>query len=69
MRAVGWDAELKRLDHADFFTRAKGRIVSGMWEDFRILHLRDPFNTAYLAHRHDLARDHALLAERYSSGD
>lgn len=65
VRSVGWDADLKRLDHADFFTRAKGKLVSGYWEPFKVLHVRDPFNSAYLAYRHDYARDQAVLAERY----
>lgn len=65
VRLVGWDPQLKRLDHADFFTRAKGRLVSGLWDRLQILHIRDPFDSAYLAHRHNLAHDHAVLVERY----
>lgn len=65
VRRVGWEPKLKRLDHADFFTRAKGRLVSGLWEPFRILHVRDPFDSAYLVHRQNLAPDYAVLDERY----
>ena len=63
--AVGWDKQLKRLDHADFFTRAKGRIVSGLLRHFRVLHLRDPFNAYYRAHRDRIDDDLALLAAKY----
>ena len=65
VRAIGWDPRLKRLDHADFFTRAKGRIVSGMLERFRTLHLRDPFNAAYRAHRDAIDEDMAWLRQKY----
>ena len=65
VRAVGWNPRLKRLDHADFFTRAKGMIVSGLLDEFRVLHLRDPFERAYRAYRDDLAADHALLRATY----
>jgi len=69
IRLVGWDAELKRLDHADFFTRAKGRLVSGLWDRFRVLHVRDPFDSLYLAHRHNFTQDLAVLAGRYPGID
>lgn len=65
VRAVGWNPKLKRLDHADFFTRARGRIVSGMLEDMRVLHRRDPFNAGYRAFRDDLAADLAYLRATY----
>jgi hypothetical protein len=65
VRSVGWDSRLKRLDHAEFFTRAKGRIVSGLLDDFRVLHLRDPFDTAYRVFRDDLGSDIAFLRQAY----
>lgn len=65
VRAVGWDPALKRLDHADFFTRARGRIASALWDNWSVLHWRDPFDTAYLAFREDHEADRRLLAKRY----
>ena len=65
VRSVGWNPSLKRLDHADFFTRAKGRIASGLLDSFRALHLRDPFNTDYRVHRDDVAADLAFLRAAY----
>ena len=58
-------APQKRLDHADFFTRAKGKIVSGLLDEFRVLHLRDPFDLGYRAFRDDLAADVAFLRSAY----
>ena len=65
VRAVGWDPALKRLDHADFFTRARGRIATALWDKWSVLHWRDPFDTAYLAFRDDHAADRRLLGKRY----
>lgn len=65
VRAVGWNPVLKRVDHADFFTRARGRIASGMLDAFRILHLRDPFDAAYRVFRDDAAADLAYLRRTY----
>ncbi len=65
VRMVGWDPALKRLDHADFFTRAKGILVSAMIPGFRMLHYRDPFDRAYSDHRFNIAADGELIARRY----
>lgn len=65
VRAIGWNSRLKRLDHADFFTRARGRIVSGMLDQFRVLHLRDPFDAAYRLFRDDVAADLDYLRSTY----
>lgn len=65
VKAVGWDPSLRRLDHADFFTRARGRLVTAMWDGWQILHCRDPFDDAYLRFRNDVAADRLILARRY----
>lgn len=65
LRKVGWDPELKLLEHADFFTRAKGVVVSAEWSGWRVLHCRDPFNRSYAAHRYSLAQPRARLALKY----
>lgn len=65
VRAIGWDPKLRRLDHADFFTRAKGRLVSAQWSGWKILHQRDPFDRAYRRFRDDLAADRLALFNRY----
>jgi glycosyltransferase involved in cell wall biosynthesis len=65
LRLVGWDAALRRIDHADFFTRALGVLVSVFDRELRALHAQTPFDAAYMAHRMDVARDRALLAARW----
>ena len=66
VRSVGWDPALKLVEHADFFTRARGRIVSAHWDGWRILHRRDPFDRDYLEFRQNLGSSLAHLERKYS---
>jgi glycosyltransferase involved in cell wall biosynthesis len=65
LRLVGWHAALRRIDHADFFTRALGVLVSVFDPTLRALHAQTPFDASYMAHRTDVAHDQALLAARW----
>ncbi len=65
LRQVDWDPALKRMEHADFFTRARGVLTSVHNAELRCLHAGTPFDAAYMAHRLDLAGDAAVLRERY----
>lgn len=67
VRRVGWTPQLRRVDHADFFTRALGVIVSVFDRELRAFHAQTPFDAAYMAHRNDIGRDRLVLAARYSS--
>jgi glycosyltransferase involved in cell wall biosynthesis len=66
IRLVGWDAKLKRVDHADFFTRAKGILTTVFNEKMKCLHARTPFDTAYMEKREDITDDLLILGYRYS---
>lgn len=66
LKLVGWTPELKRLDHSDFFTRARGVLVTAYWDRFRCFHAQTPFDAAYQAHREDLASDWQVLSRRYA---
>lgn len=65
LASVGWDARLKRIDHADFFTRALGTLTTVFNPYLRILHARTPFDRGYMKARLDLSADRRLLAEWY----
>lgn len=65
VRSIGWDPEVRRLDHADFFTRAKGRLVSAYNPDLQVLHVKDPFAADYLRFRFDIAPDLAYLKDKF----
>jgi len=64
--SVNWDSAVRRLDHADFFTRCKGKLVSVTDPSFHILHVRNPYEFSYRKIRYDLQQDLAYLEEKYS---
>jgi hypothetical protein len=65
LERVRWNADLKRVDHADFFTRALGVLTTVFNPELRCLHARTPFNTAYMRSRLDVAESLRVLEERY----
>jgi len=62
---VPWDPQLKRADHADFFTRALGVLTTVFNPELRCLHARTPFDTEYMSKRLDLADSFQVLEGRY----
>lgn len=65
IRKVGWDPRIKRLDHADFFTRAKGVLCTVFDPSFKVLHARTPFDHEYLRKRMDIEMDRKVLWMKY----
>jgi glycosyltransferase involved in cell wall biosynthesis len=68
LKLVGWTPELKRLDHADFFTRARGVLVTAYCDEFRCLHIKTPFDREYMRHRLECDADRRIIARRYVEG-
>jgi glycosyltransferase involved in cell wall biosynthesis len=68
IKQVGWDNRIKRLDHADFFTRAKGVLLSVYTDKFKVLHAQTPFNKIYMKKRNDYEADRRLIYAKYYSG-
>lgn len=64
---VGWNAELRRIDHADFFTRALGVLVTAFDRELVAFHVQTPFDRAYMSHRMNFARDQVILAARWGT--
>ena len=62
---VGWDPRLKRMDHKDFFTRAKGVLTTVNNADLKCIHARTPFNTAYMTKCGDTRMDLKVLKHKY----
>ena len=65
LREVGWDPQLKRLDHADFYTRALGRLVTVFDPGIELLHTPTHFDQHYLKIRHNYSQDAVVLNRRY----
>ena len=68
IKQVGWDDHIKRLDHADFFTRAKGVLTSVSDPEFKVLHAQTPFNKTYMNKRNAFKEDQKLIFEKYYNG-
>jgi hypothetical protein len=65
IRKIGWDPQIKRLDHADFFTRAKGVLTTVFDPDFKVLHARTPFDKVYMSKRLEVENDRWILTQKY----
>lgn len=65
LRLVDWDPQIKRMDHADFFTRARGVLVSVYNPQLRCFHAQTPFDAHYMQYRQDFVADEVLLRRRY----
>ncbi len=65
VKLVGWDERIKRLDHADFFTRAKGVLLSVFTSEYKVLHAQTPFHKSYMDKRNDYKEDQKIIARKY----
>lgn len=65
IRLVGWDDKLKRLDHADFFSRAVGVLTAVQNPKFKVLHYPTYFSKQYLEKRNDIQHDKFILHHKY----
>jgi len=68
VRTVGWDEALKRVEHADFFIRARGRLTAVYDAGLACYHCPTPFLRRYQAKRSDTRFDLALLAWKQQHG-
>ena len=64
LREVGYDENIRMLDHNDFFYRAAGNIVSVLDINSSVFHSHDPFMREYAKYRGDLEGDRAYIKER-----
>ena len=62
VRAVGWDENLRMVDHKDFFSRACGQLLVVQDAAVQVLHARAPFSSRYAPHRGNTSSDLAYLS-------
>ncbi len=65
LQLIGWDEDLKKIEHADFFTRAKGVLLTVFNKNFKVLHAQTPFNKAYMKIRNDTRVERMILHSKY----
>jgi len=68
LRLVDWDPRIKRVDHAEFFTRAKGVLTTVMNEKLRCLHANTPFDRHYMIYREDYKEDFQVIHQKFYPG-
>jgi hypothetical protein len=67
LRLVPWEPRLKRFEHADFFTRARGVLATALNRGFSALHAPTPYDAFYMSYRLDFADARGFLDARYGS--
>ena len=65
-RALGYDDNIRMIDHQEFFFRAAGRLVSVLDTASYVLHYHNRFNRHYLAFRADVDGDRMYIARKYA---
>lgn len=65
VRAIGWDPDIKCLDHLPFFHRARGVLLTVFSTKMSVLHARTPFDAHYAPKRYDLAGDREIINQKY----
>lgn len=68
IRQVGWDDNIRMIDHNEFFYRAAGVIVSTIAPDAVLFHRHNPFEGDYTKFRGDFLSDLIYIRAKHSSG-
>lgn len=66
IRQIGWDDNIRMIDHNEFFYRAAGRIVSVVAPKAVIFHRHNPFNREYKEYRSDYLGDLEYIKNKHN---
>lgn len=66
IRQVGYDPNIRMIDHHEFFFRAAGRIVSVINPKVRLLHDHNPFDRDYMKYRRDIRGDSIYIWKKHA---
>ena len=69
LREVGYDDNIRMLDHTEFFIRANGIIHSVMDTTSFVFHYHDWFDWNYISHRRNVEADYKYIEEKLSRLD
>lgn len=64
-RALGYDDNIRMIDHHEFFFRAAGNLVSVLSTECFVAHNHCPFDHEYRLHRSNFAGDRAYIAAKH----
>lgn len=65
LKLVGWQPEIKLIEHGDFFARARGILTTVFNPDLKCLHAQTPFDLNYRQYRDNYLIESAILQYRY----
>ncbi len=65
VRAVGYDNNIRMIDHNEFFFRAAGVLVSVLDTKAFVLHRHDRFNKSYEIYRNDTLADSIYIRQKH----
>ena len=63
IRSIGWDENIRMLDHQDFFWRAAGNLVSVIALGTAVFHYHNPFQRHYQKYRQDVEGDRSYIIQ------
>ena len=69
LRMVGYDPNIRMIDHHEFFYRAAGQIVCVQDPHAGVLHCHNRFDREYNLFRNDIEGDQAYLQDKYKAKD
>ena len=64
VRSIGWDENIRMLDHQDFFWRAAGNLVSVIALGTAVFHYHNPFQRHYQKYRQDVEGDRSYITQK-----
>ena len=65
LKLVGWNTQLKLMEHAEFFTQARGILTTVYNPQMRCLHVRTPFDRVYMKGRNNYLPYVVFLQRKY----
>ena len=65
IKAIGYDDQIRMIDHNEFFMRAAGHIVSVMNPYTAVFHYHNMFDRNYQKYRNDIATDQIYIAMKH----
>lgn len=64
IRSIGWDNNIRMMDHSDFFWRAAGHLVTVIALGTAVFHYHNPFQRHYQRFRRDTSKDKEYIVEK-----
>lgn len=65
IKKLGWDDNIRMIDHKEFFIRAAGNLVSTIDISTVVFHYPNHFNRYYMNYRTDTEADKAYIHQKY----